>query len=54
MVPEGYLRHARNLCLASLIEAVRDQSRVVDLPQVNRVLLQPHWREHLEARTAAS
>ena len=28
-----------------LIEAVRDQTRSVDLRQVNRVLLQPHWRK---------
>lgn len=42
---EGYLRRARNLCTASLIEAVRDRVRTVDLKQVNRVLLQPHWRE---------
>lgn len=42
---EGYLRRARNLCTASLIEAVRDRVRAVDLKQVNRVLLQPHWRE---------
>lgn len=40
---EGILRRARNLCLAALIEAVRD--RTVDLPQVNRVLTQPHWRQ---------
>lgn len=42
---EGYLRRARNLCLGALIEAVRDRTRTVDLKQVNRVLLQPHWRE---------
>jgi hypothetical protein len=42
---EGYLRRARNLCLASLVESVRDHTRTVDLKQVNRVLLQPHWRE---------
>lgn len=42
---EGYLRRARNLCLGSLLEAVRDRTRSVDLKQVNRVLLQPHWRE---------
>jgi type II secretory pathway predicted ATPase ExeA len=42
---EGILRRARNLCLSSLIEAVRDQTRVVDLKQVNRVLIQPHWRK---------
>ena len=27
------------------VEAVRDRLKTVDLPQVNRVLLQPHWRE---------
>lgn len=42
---EGYLRRARNLCVNSLLEAVRDRVRTVDLKQVNRVLLQPHWRE---------
>ena len=42
---EGILRRIRNLCLASLIEAVRDQTRIVDLKQVNAVLIQPHWRK---------
>jgi type II secretory pathway predicted ATPase ExeA len=42
---EGYLRRARNLCLGAFVEAVRDHTRTVDLKQVNRVLLQPHWRE---------
>jgi len=42
---EGLLRRTRNLCLSSLIEAVRDQTRLVDLKQVNRVLIQPHWRK---------
>jgi MSHA biogenesis protein MshM len=42
---EGILRRLRNLCLASLIEAVRDQTRIVDLKQVNAVLIQPHWRK---------
>jgi type II secretory pathway predicted ATPase ExeA len=41
---EGLMRRARNLCLAALLEAVRDRLRTVDLAQVNRVLLQPHWR----------
>jgi hypothetical protein len=27
-----------------MMEAVRDRTKTVDLPQVNRVLLQPHWR----------
>ncbi len=40
---EGKLRAAKNLCIASMLEAVRDQTRIVDLKQVNRVLLQPHW-----------
>ncbi len=41
---DGVLRRARNLALACLLEAVRDGSKCVDLKQVNRVLLQPHWR----------
>ena len=41
---EGLLRRARNLCIATLLEAVRDRTKVVALKQVNRVLLQPHWR----------
>jgi type II secretory pathway predicted ATPase ExeA len=41
---EGYLRRTRNLCVACLLEAVRSSSKIVDLPHVNRVLLQPHWR----------
>ena len=40
---EGGLRRARNLCLSALLEAVRDRTKTVDLKQVNRVLLQPHW-----------
>ncbi len=31
-------------CPIFLLEAVRDQTKCVDLKQVNRVLLQPHWR----------
>jgi hypothetical protein len=42
---KGVLRAARNLCVAALLEAVRDHTRTVDLKQVNRVLLQPHWRQ---------
>jgi type II secretory pathway predicted ATPase ExeA len=42
---EGVLRRARNLCVGTLLEAVRDRTKVVDLKQVNRVLLQPHWRD---------
>ncbi len=46
---EGLLRRTRNLCLSSLIEAVRDQTRLVDLKQVNRVLIQPHWRKDCDS-----
>jgi len=45
---EGLLRRTRSLCLNSLVEAVRDQVRIVDLKQVNRALLQPHWRKDPE------
>ena len=41
---EGVIRRARNLALGCLLQAVRQQTRTVDLPQVNRVLMQPHWR----------
>lgn len=46
---EGLLRRTRNLCLAALIEAVRAQTRTVDLKEVNRVLIQPHWRKDCDA-----
>ena len=49
---EGLLRRTKNLCLGSLVQAVRDQTRAVDLKQVNRVLLQPHWRKDCEAPLA--
>jgi len=42
---EGILRRTKNLCLGSLLEAVRDRTKTVDLKQVNRVLIQPHWRQ---------
>ena len=37
-------RSTKTFALACLLEAVRDQTKCVDLKQVNRVLLQPHWR----------
>jgi len=46
---DGVLRRVRNLCLGALLEAVRDRTKTVDLKQVNRVLLQPHWRENRDA-----
>ncbi len=41
---DGVLRRARNLALACFLEAVRDQTKSIDLKQVNKVLMQPHWR----------
>lgn len=43
---EGTLRAIKNLCIGALIEAVRDQTKTVDLKQVNAVLMQPHWRHN--------
>ena len=41
---DGVLRRARNLCLSCLLEAVRRQKKTIDLDNVNKVLIQPHWR----------
>ena len=41
---DGILRRARNLCLGSMLEAVRAQKKIIDSDLVNRVLIQPHWR----------
>lgn len=43
---EGVIRRARNLSLSCLLEAIKDQTKTVDLKQVNAVLIQPHWRNH--------
>lgn len=45
---DGVVRKARNLCISSLLEAVRDHTKTVTLKQVNRVLLQPHWRNEYD------
>ncbi len=41
---DGILRKARNLCLSCMLEAVRLRNKAIGLENVNRVLLQPHWR----------
>jgi type II secretory pathway predicted ATPase ExeA len=41
---EGLIRRARNISIACLLQAVRDQTKTIDLKQVNHVLIQPHWR----------
>ena len=45
---EGVLRAVKNLCIGSMIEAVRSQKRTIGSDQVNQVLLQPHWRHNQE------
>jgi type II secretory pathway predicted ATPase ExeA len=45
---EGVLRRARNISLSALLEAVRDRTRQVDINHINRVLMQPHWRENFD------
>jgi len=42
---DGVLRKARNLCVGCMIEAVRSGSKTIDLDNVNRVLMQPHWQK---------
>jgi len=41
---EGVLRRARNLALSCMLEAVRFHKKIIDIDNVNRVLIQPHWR----------
>ncbi len=50
---DGLMRRARNMALSCLLEAVRARKRTIDLENVNRVLMQPHWREErdFEAKT---
>jgi MSHA biogenesis protein MshM len=41
---EGGLRAAKNLCIATLVEAVRSQKKQAGIELVNKALMQPHWR----------
>lgn len=45
---DGVLRKTRNLCLSSMLEAVRSANRTIDIDNVNRVLIQPHWRNEVD------
>jgi len=46
---DGVLRRCRNLCLASMLEAVRSSSgTTIDIDVINRVLLQPHWQKEVD------
>lgn len=41
---DGVLRRARNLSISCLLEAVRARTKSIDIDIVNKVLIQPHWR----------
>jgi type II secretory pathway predicted ATPase ExeA len=45
---DGVLRRTRNLCISSLLEAVRAQTKSINLKIVNSVLIQPHWRKDFD------
>ena len=46
---DGVLRRCRNLCLATMLEAVRAaKGPTIDIDVVNRVLLQPHWQKQVD------
>jgi len=47
---DGVLRAARNLCVGCLIEAVRSAKKTIDIDNVNRVLMQPHWQKETELK----
>jgi len=44
----GIIRLCKNLCLGSLVQAVVERKRRVDIKIVNTVLTQPHWRTYEE------
>lgn len=41
---DGILRRVRNLSISAMLETARDHAKAVGIDQVNRVLMQPHWR----------
>ena len=41
---DGILRKAKNLALSCMVEAVRSREKTIGIKNVNRVLIQPHWR----------
>ena len=42
------MEHCRNLCLACMLQAVRSANKTIDIDNVNRVLLQPHWHKEID------
>lgn len=49
---DGILRKTRNLSIASLLEAVRQGKKHIDIDVINRVLIQPHWRVQNDLQAA--
>ena len=45
---DGILRRARNLALSCLLEAVRARTKSIGIEVVNKVLIQPHWRNEYD------
>lgn len=45
---DGVLRKTRNLALSCMLEAVRARKKNIGLENVNRVLIQPHWRKETD------
>lgn len=43
-VNKGNLRATKNLCIGGMVEAIRHQTKTVDIKHINLVLDQPHWR----------
>jgi type II secretory pathway predicted ATPase ExeA len=48
---DGILRRARNLCLSCMLEAVRARTKAIGIEVVNKVLIQPHWRNDYDMET---
>ena len=45
---DGIMRRARNLCLSCMLEAVRARTKNIGIDIVNKVLIQPHWRNEYD------
>lgn len=46
---DGVLRRCRNQCLSLMLEAVHARAgKTIDIDVVNRVLLQPHWKNQVD------
>lgn len=48
---DGIIRRTRNLCIAAMLEALRDRKKLIDLDIVNAVLIQPHWRNDYDMQS---